>query len=147
MSYIEQAKQENTDLLTGGESLEGNFVTPTVFSNCQDNQPHAQEEIFGPVVSLFKFDTESEVIQRANQTEFGLAGGVFTQDIQKGYRVAQALETGICWINNYNITPIEVPFGGSKHSGLGSENGWEALHDYTQVQTIYVEGDKVDYPY
>ena len=88
-----------------------------------------------------------EVIARANETRFGLAAGVFTKDLIRGDRVSRAIDAGICWVNNYNLTPIEVPFGGYKMSGLGRENSQEALNAYTQLKTIYVETGDVDSPY
>ena len=96
---------------------------------------------------LQSFDEEKEVIDRANDTEFGLAGGVFTKDLQRGHRVANQLQCGVCWINNYNITPVEVPFGGYKNSGIGRENGLAAIEHYTQLKTVYVEMNKIDSPY
>ena len=98
----------------------------------------AREEIFGPVMCVIPFDTESEVIERANNTNLGLAAGVITSNLSKGHRVAKALEAGICWINSYNLTPVNIPFGGKKMSGLGRENGWAAVESYTERKTIFV---------
>jgi betaine-aldehyde dehydrogenase len=106
-----------------------------------------REEIFGPVMSVLTFDDEAEVVTRANDTEFGLAAGVFTRDIQRAHRVVAALEAGTIWINNYNITPIEVPFGGYKQSGIGRENSLAAINHYTQLKSVYVEMGDVDAPY
>ena len=117
----------------------GNFVAPTIFANCTDSMRIVREEIFGPVLSMLTFDTEEEAIARANQSRFGLAAGVFTTNLQKGHRVAAKLKAGICWINNYNITPIEMPFGGAGESGIGSENSMAAFDHYTQLKTVYVE--------
>jgi betaine-aldehyde dehydrogenase len=107
----------------------------------------AREEVFGPVMSVLSFDTEDEVIARANATRFGLAAGVFTQDLTRGHRVVRQLEAGTCWINAYNLTPVEVPFGGVKGSGLGRENGRIALEYYTQLRSVYVGMGPVDAPY
>ena len=93
-----------------------------------------REEIFGPVMSVLTFDGEDEVVRRANDTQFGLSAGVFTRDIQRAHRVVAALEAGTCWINTYNITPIEMPFGGYKQSGIGRENSLAAIEHYTPVQ-------------
>ena len=106
-----------------------------------------REEIFGPVMSVFSFDDEEEVIQRANATEFGLAAGLFIKDIQRAHRVVAQLDAGTCWINNYNITPIEMPFGGNKLSGIGRENSLAALEHHTQLKSVYVELGDVEDPY
>ncbi|MEO6468467.1 MAG: betaine-aldehyde dehydrogenase [Acidimicrobiia bacterium] len=132
----------------GSELIDrGNFVEPTVFTACTDDMAIVQDEIFGPVMSVLAFDDEAEVVARANATEFGLAAGVFTNDLSRGHRVAAALEAGIVWINTYNITPIEVPFGGVKQSGIGRENSLAAVEHYTQRKTVYVETGGVDAPY
>ena len=106
-----------------------------------------QEEIFGPVMSILRFTEEEEVIRRANATTFGLAAGVFTTHLARGHRVVAALEAGTCFINNFNLTPIELPFGGMKNSGLGRENSPAALESYTQLKSVYVELGDVDSPY
>jgi betaine-aldehyde dehydrogenase len=98
-----------------------------------------REEIFGPVLSMLVFDEEAEVLRRANDTRFGLAAGVFTRDLARAHRVAGQLKVGLCWINNYNITPVEIPFGGARESGVGHENSALALEHYTQLKTVYVE--------
>jgi betaine-aldehyde dehydrogenase len=106
-----------------------------------------REEIFGPVMSVLDFDTEEEVIRRANATEFGLAAGVFTNDLTRAHRVIAKIEAGTCWINHYNVTPIELPFGGFKMSGLGRENGRAAIEHYSQLKSVYVGMSGVDAPY
>ena len=106
-----------------------------------------REEIFGPVMTVLPFDSEDEVITRANATEFGLAAGVFTRDLTRAHRVIAALEAGTCWINTYNITPIELPFGGNKQSGLGRENGRAAIEYYTRLKSVYVAMEPIDAPY
>ena len=106
-----------------------------------------REEIFGPVMSLLSFRDEDEVLARANNTPFGLAGGVFTRDIDRAHRMAAALEAGIVWINHYNITPIEMPFGGFKQSGVGKENSRRAFEHYTRLKTVYVAQGDVEAPY
>jgi betaine-aldehyde dehydrogenase len=107
----------------------------------------AREEIFGPVMSVLTFDTEEEAVSRANATEFGLAAGVFTQDLARAHRVAAQFEAGTCYINTYNLTPVEAPFGGMKHSGLGRENSKHALSHYSQVKSVYVSVNEVEAPY
>lgn len=153
LSYIEIGKQEGAKILVGGGQPKGQalqrgyFVEPTVFDACTDTMRIVREEIFGPVMAILTFKDEDEVVRRANDTEFGLAAGVFTRDITRGHRVVAALQAGTCWINNYNITPIEVPFGGYKQSGLGRENSLAALEHYTQLKSVYVELGKVQAPY
>jgi betaine-aldehyde dehydrogenase len=145
MGYVAQGVAEGATLVCGGSvasvpGLEGGyFVQPTIFANCKDSMAIVQEEIFGPVMSVLVFDDEAEVLQRANSTRFGLAAGVFTRDSARGHRMAAGLKAGICWINNYNITPIEMPFGGAGESGIGHENSMVALEHYTQLKTVYVE--------
>ena len=133
--------------LSAEQLSRGNFVAPTIFRDCHDEMRIVREEIFGPVMSVLRFESEEEVIQRANDTPYGLAAGVFTKDIARGHRLARALEAGIVWVNNYNLAPVEIPFGGSKHSGLGRENSLDALRAHTQLKTVYVEGGEVDSPY
>ncbi|PSJ61385.1 betaine-aldehyde dehydrogenase [Pseudaminobacter soli (ex Li et al. 2025)] len=153
VGYIQIGKLEGAKLACGGNvpSLQGFdggfFVEPTVFTGVTDNMRIAREEIFGPVMSVLSFDTEEEVIARANATEFGLAAGVFTKDIARGHRVISELQAGTCWINAYNLTPVEMPFGGYKQSGIGRENAREALGHYSQVKSIYVETGDVASPY
>ena len=118
-----------------------------MFTGCTDDMTIVREEIFGPVMSVLTFDDEDEVVRRANDTEFGLSAGVFTRDIQRAHRVVAALEAGTCWINTYNITPIELPFGGYKQSGIGRENSLAAIEHYTQRKSVYVEMGDVDAPY
>jgi betaine-aldehyde dehydrogenase len=148
MDYIASGVAEGATLVCGGErvavaGLGSNFVAPTIFAECKDEMRIVREEIFGPVLSMLTFNTEEEAIARANNSRFGLAAGVFTTNLQKGHRVAAQLKAGICWINNYNITPIEMPFGGVGESGIGSENSMAALDHYTQLKTVYVEMGEV----
>jgi len=153
LRYVEAGKAEGAKLLCGGTVPEdaalkdGYFVTPAVFDECRDDMSIAREEIFGPVMSVMRFDDEDDVIARANDTPYGLAAGVFTRDLARGHRVVARLEAGTCWINNYNITPVEIPFGGYKQSGIGRENGLAALEHYTQLKSVYVELGDVDSPY
>ena len=107
----------------------------------------AREEIFGPVMSVLKFDGEDEVVSRANDTEFGLSAGVFTRDLPRAHRVIAELQAGTCWINTYNLTPVELPFGGFKQSGIGRENSLAALDHYSQLKSVYVETGDVASPY
>jgi len=153
LSYIERGRAEGARVLTGGHRVtagglaKGNFVAPTVFDDCRDDMAVVREEIFGPVMSVLEFQDEQEVIERANATEFGLAAGVFTNDLTRAHRVIARLQAGTCWINQYNVTPIELPFGGVKLSGLGRENGRAAMEHYTQLKSVYVAMGDVDAPY
>jgi len=153
MTYINQAKDGKSRLICGGnrhqsdETGHGFFVEPTIFADCEDIMPHVTDEIFGPVMSILRFDEESEVVKRANDTNFGLAGGVFTRDINRAHRVISKLQAGICWINSWGDSPAEMPVGGYKHSGIGRENGLDALRSYTQVKSIFVRLDNVESPY
>ncbi|MBI3707907.1 MAG: betaine-aldehyde dehydrogenase [Proteobacteria bacterium] len=153
LDYVEVGRREGARLVVGGGRPSdprlrgGYFVEPTIFDGCTDDMRIVREEIFGPVMSLLTFAEEIEVIRRANDTEYGLAAGVFTRDIARGHRVIALLEAGTCWINNYNITPIEMPFGGYKQSGLGRENSLAAIEHYTQLKSVYVELGDVQAPY
>ncbi|MGR3322353.1 MAG: betaine-aldehyde dehydrogenase [Pseudooceanicola sp.] len=137
MAAIAAGKAEGAELLCGGTS-EGAFVLPTVFAGVTDDMTIARDEIFGPVLSLFRFHDEAEAVTRANDTEFGLSAGVFTRDITRAHRVIAQLQAGTCWINTYNLTPVEMPFGGAKLSGVGRENARAALDHYTQTKSVYV---------
>ena len=152
-NYIEIGRQEGATLACGGaipslQGFEGGcFIEPTVFTQVSDGMRIAREEIFGPVMSVLKFDSEDEVIDRANDTEFGLAAGVFTRDLPRAHRVIAELQAGTCWINTYNLTPVEIPFGGYKQSGIGRENSLAALQHYSQIKSVYVETGDVASPY
>ncbi|MDZ5698399.1 betaine-aldehyde dehydrogenase [Chelativorans sp. M5D2P16] len=153
LSYIELGKDEGAHLHLGGgvpglQGLENGFyIEPTIFTEVRDDMRIAREEIFGPVMSVLSFGTEEEAVARANDTEFGLAAGVFTRDMARAHRVIGALQAGTCWINTYNLTPIELPFGGFKNSGVGRENALAALDHYSQIKAVYVETGDVESPY
>jgi betaine-aldehyde dehydrogenase len=149
LAYITKGAAEGADLVAGGHRLDrpGHWIAPTVFAGVTDAMTIAREEIFGPVMSVLDFETEDEVIARANAIEFGLAAGVFTADLSRGHRVVAALRAGTCWINAYNLTPVEMPFGGVKASGLGRENAKAAIAHYSQVKSVYVGLGPVDAPY
>ncbi|KQT87491.1 betaine-aldehyde dehydrogenase [Aurantimonas sp. Leaf443] len=153
LGFVEAGRREGARLVAGGgvpkvQGYEkGAFVEPTVFADVTDDMTIAREEIFGPVMSVLSFETEEEAVARANATPFGLAAGVFTADIARAHRVAEALQAGICWINAYNLTPVEAPFGGVKRSGIGRENGRAAMDFYSQSKTIHVCLGGVDSPY
>ncbi len=153
LSYLAVGREEGARLLIGGgvpniQGFEGGaWVEPTVFADVTDGMRIAREEIFGPVMAVLDFDGEDEVVARANDTPYGLAAGVFTRDLTRGHRVIARLKAGTTWINAYNLTPVEMPFGGVKQSGLGRENGRAALDAYTQVKSVYVEMSGVSAPY
>ena len=150
LGYIEAGKREGARLITGGKRAGGNdgfYVQPTVFADVTDGMTIAREEIFGPVMAVLDFDGEDEVVARANGTEFGLSAGVFTRDMARAHRVVGALDAGTCWINAYNLTPVETPFGGSKQSGVGRENSKAAIEHYTQVKSVYVNLGDVEAPF
>ncbi|MFO1151505.1 MAG: betaine-aldehyde dehydrogenase [Alsobacter sp.] len=153
LDYMRLGVAEGARLLCGGDAVrlqgfeQGAFVSPTIFVDVRDDMRIAREEIFGPVMCVFDFDDEDEVVARANDTDFGLAAGVFTRDIQRGHRVVARLEAGTCWINAYNLTPVELPFGGVKRSGVGRENSKAAIEHYTRIKSVYVEMGAVAAPY
>ncbi|WP_188456933.1 5-carboxymethyl-2-hydroxymuconate semialdehyde dehydrogenase [Virgibacillus oceani] len=139
--YLEIAKEEGAELVSGKvpEAFKrGNFVAPTIVLNITNDKTVAQEEVFGPVLTVMKFKDEDEVIDLANDVEYGLAGYVWTKDIQRGHRVAQAIDSGMLWINSQNVRDLRIPFGGSKSSGIGREGGHYAFDFYTEKQVIHV---------
>ncbi|CAM4159580.1 betaine-aldehyde dehydrogenase [Vreelandella rituensis] len=150
LSYIELGKQAGATLLAGGETWnqgdrggiewsKGAWAAPTVFTDCTDEMRIVREEIFGPVMAILAFDNEDEVIQRSNDTVYGLAAGVFSESLNRAHRVIHQLEAGICWINTWGESPAEMPVGGYKQSGIGRENGIETLAHYTQTKSIQIE--------
>ncbi|KAL0966291.1 hypothetical protein UPYG_G00293450 [Umbra pygmaea] len=152
LGFVEQARKEGAKVLCGGERFVpsdpklrgGNYMTPCVLGNCSDDMTCVKKEIFGPVMSVLPFDTEEEAVLRANDSALGLAAGVFTSDLKRAHRVVEQLKAGFCFINNYNITPVEVPFGGFKMSGIGRENGQVTIEHYTQMKSVFVEMGDVD---
>ncbi|MGC6388955.1 betaine-aldehyde dehydrogenase [Ewingella sp. S1.OA.A_B6] len=145
LRYIESGKREGARLLAGGDRIidgdyaKGAYVAPTVFTDCRDDMTIVREEIFGPVMSILTYDSEEEVVRRANHTEYGLAAGLVTQDLNTAHRVIHQLEAGICWINTWGESDAAMPVGGYKHSGVGRENGVSTLEHYTQVKSVQVE--------
>jgi aldehyde dehydrogenase (NAD+) len=139
MDHIESGKKE-AKLVYGGKRVgtEGFFIEQTMFTDVPEDSRIAQEEIFGPVVIVNTFKTEEEVIEKANNTVYGLASAVFTKDLSRAHRVAAKIEAGTVWVNNYNIIKTNVPFGGFKASGIGRELGEYALANYTNVKSVMV---------
>jgi aminomuconate-semialdehyde/2-hydroxymuconate-6-semialdehyde dehydrogenase len=146
LSYIELAHQEGGTLLAGGQRVQlegrcagGYFLQPTVFEGLAPDCRVNREEIFGPVVTLTPFDSEAEVLGWANGTEYGLAATIWTRDLNRAHRVAHELQSGIVWINTWLHRDLRTPFGGMKNSGVGREGGLEALHFFTEPQSITVK--------
>ncbi|MGO1296591.1 MAG: betaine-aldehyde dehydrogenase [Vibrio sp.] len=147
LAFIEKAKNSHATLLTGGYRVTdnglsaGNFIAPTVFTDCSDDMELVQNEVFGPVMAVLKFSDEEEVIARANNTDYGLAAGIVTQNLSRAHRVIHQLEAGICWVNTWGDSPAQMPVGGYKSSGVGRENGMETLSHYTQTKSVLIELD------
>ncbi|MGA9531592.1 MAG: aldehyde dehydrogenase family protein [Anaerolineales bacterium] len=143
LGYIDDGRENSAEMLTGGERLggdlsDGYFLSPTIFAHDDDSLPLVQEEIFGPVLALTSFSDWDELIARANSTRYGLAAGVWTQDISKAHRFANAVQAGTVWVNCYGLYDAAAPFGGTKESGFGREMGEEALDLYTQTKTVWI---------
>ncbi|WP_407920172.1 betaine-aldehyde dehydrogenase [Halopseudomonas xinjiangensis] len=153
LGYIEKGIAEGATLACGGKAAQpagaegGFFVEPTIFTDCTDEMSIVREEIFGPVMSVLTFRDEDEVVRRANDTETGLAAGVFTNDIRRAHRVIHRMQAGICWINAYGASPAEMPVGGYKLSGIGRENGRVTLDQYTQLKSVYVGMADLESPF
>lgn len=149
LGYIDRGKAEGARLVCGGGRIHraGFYLEPTVFADVTDDMVIAREEIFGPVMAVLGFETEDEAMARANATEFGLAAGVFTSDLARAHRVAAAFEAGTCFINSYNDAPVEVPFGGSKLSGVGRENAAAAIEHYSQLKSVFVRMGALEAPF
>jgi len=140
LGYIKSGIAEGANLRAGGARWgdKGCFVEPTVFSDVTDDMKICKEEIFGPVQVIQKFKTVEEVIQRANKNTYGLAGAVFTQNLDRAMYVSNSLRAGTVWINCYDALDAQAPFGGYKMSGIGRELGEYALHNYTEVKTVTI---------
>jgi len=143
MGYMDVALASEARHVCGGRVpddpglADGNYVTPAIFADCDDEMTFVKEEVFGPLMSVLPFDDEDEALHRANDTNYGLSGAVFTRDFARAHRVANAIEAGNIWINSYNDLPPSIPFGGYKQSGYGRENGLVTLDHFTQWKTIY----------
>jgi len=144
LDYIDIAKKEGATCVLGGRPYTGpgakggQFVEPTIFTGVRNDMRIAQEEIFGPVLGVIPFVDEEEAIQIANDIDFGLAAGVWTSDIGRSFRMSEKLEVGTVWVNTYRAVSYTSPFGGYKRSGLGRENGVDAIYDYLQVKSVWV---------
>jgi aminomuconate-semialdehyde/2-hydroxymuconate-6-semialdehyde dehydrogenase len=146
MSYIELAKKEGGQILSGGTSVkvpgrcaEGWFIQPTVITGLDNSCRTNQEEIFGPVVTIQVFETEEEVLQLANDSRYGLACSIWTQDLKRAHRIAHNIESGIVWINCWLLRDLRTSFGGMKDSGVGREGGWEAMRFFTEPKNVCIK--------
>ena len=146
LSYIELAKQEGGNVLTGGKRVhlaapydQGYYIEPTIIEGLSYDCRTNQEEIFGPVVTITPFDTEEEALMMANSTEYGLAGTIWTSNLNRAHRVADELQSGIVWVNAWLVRDLRTPFGGVKASGVGREGGWEALRFFTEAKNIFIK--------
>ena len=144
LGYIDIAKKEGAKLLMGGgaaarpECGKGWFVEPTVFAGVNNKMRIAQEEVFGPVLSVIKFKDEEEALAIANDVRFGLGSGVWTSDIGRAIRMSERIQAGTVWVNTYRAVSYLSPFGGYKDSGLGRENGMDAVREYLQVKSVWI---------
>jgi aldehyde dehydrogenase (NAD+) len=140
MGYIDSGKQDGATVLTGGDrhGTEGYFINPTIFTDVKPDMKIVQEEIFGPVGVVIKFDNAEDVIRQANDTVYGLAAAVFTQDLNRAIETAHKLQAGTAWVNCVNQLHAQVPFGGYKQSGIGRELGEYALANYTNVKAVHI---------
>ncbi|MGV3527170.1 MAG: betaine-aldehyde dehydrogenase [Candidatus Sericytochromatia bacterium] len=142
-SYIELGQQEGATLAFGGkllrDELKGLFIQPTVFTDVHNHMRIAQEEIFGPVLSVIRFKDDDDAARMVNDIPYGLVSAIWTQNVKRAHNFARRIQAGYVWINTYNVLPIEAPFGGYKQSGIGREMGFGALDAYTETKNVYVE--------
>ncbi|RZI70681.1 MAG: aldehyde dehydrogenase [Variovorax sp.] len=141
LSMVKSAEEEGATLAYGGRQAPqgGFFVLPTILSGVRNDMKIARDEVFGPVLSVITFDTEDEAVEIANDTVYGLAAGIWTQNVQRAHRVATQLRAGNVWINAYRVTAPFAPFGGFKHSGIGRENGRDGMNEYLETKTVWIE--------
>ena len=144
LSYIRIAKDEGARLLLGGGPATGEacgtgwFVQPTIFGDVDNGMRIAQEEVFGPVLSIIRFKDEDDAVRIANDVRFGLGSGVWTRDMGRAFRMSERLQAGMVWINTYRAVSFMSPFGGYKDSGLGRENGMDAINEYLQTKSVWI---------
>ena len=152
--FVDSATKEGAELVYGGRRPDGDalgkgwFYLPTIFDGVRNDMYLAREEVFGPVLGVIKFHDEEEALRVANDTPYGLAAGIWTTNIKRGHRVARELEAGTVWINMYRAISYASPFGGYKQSGYGREMGLDALREFTQVKSVWVDlSDAVPDPF
>ncbi|HJV52007.1 MAG TPA: aldehyde dehydrogenase family protein, partial [Noviherbaspirillum sp.] len=146
LSYYKKAVEEGATVVTGGgvpdmqgDLAEGAWVQPTIWTGLSDDAAVCREEIFGPCCHIFPFDSEEEVIRRANDTTYGLAASVWTTNLQRGHRVAAKIEAGLVWVNSWFLRDLRTPFGGAKQSGIGREGGVHSLEFYTELKNVCIK--------
>jgi aldehyde dehydrogenase (NAD+) len=144
LDYIEIARNEGATCVLGGKAAslpecgQGQFVEPTIFTDVRNDMRIAQEEVFGPVLSVIRFRDEDEAVRIANDSLYGLAAGVWTQDLRRAVSLPKRLKVGIVWVNMYRAVSYMSPFGGYKRSGVGRENGIEAIREYLQTKAVWI---------
>jgi aldehyde dehydrogenase (NAD+) len=144
LSYVEIAKNDGAELLMGGapatrpECGKGWFIEPTIFSGVTNKMRIAQEEVFGPILSVIKFRDEDHAVEIANDSSYGLGSGVWTSDIARAFRMSERIQAGTVWVNAYRAVSYMSPFGGYKDSGIGRENGIDAIREYLQVKSVWI---------
>lgn len=145
LDYIDIARQDGARLVTGGEPARGGelakglFIKPTIFADVDNGMRVAREEIFGPVLSVIPFDEESEAVEIGNDTAYGLACGVWTQNLSRAMRMIRAMHTGLVWVNTYRVVTAQAPFGGVKDSGFGRERGELGLLEFTTSKNVMID--------
>lgn len=145
LQSIDNAKQEGATLATGGKAATGAhlnngfFIEPTIFTNVDNKMTLAQEEVFGPVLSIIPFDTEEDAIRIGNDTKYGLASGVWTTNLSRALRVSREIHAGTVWVNTYRAASVMAPFGGFKDSGFGRERGIVAMEEFLQTKNVMID--------
>ncbi|WP_286262575.1 aldehyde dehydrogenase [Thalassotalea atypica] len=146
LSYIDLAKQEGAQILTGGHSVQGDnrcaqgyFIMPTVIEGISNSARCNQEEVFGPMVSMQPFDTDEQALELANESQYGLASTLWTQDLARAHRLSEAINTGIVWVNCWLLRDLRTPFGGMNQSGVGREGGLEAMRFFTEPKNVCIK--------